>query len=477
MARTCRTSPAFILHVRLQLPVVALAFSCVAWAQSDSLAAFNTTLEGVVAKVAPAVVEVQATGQSTRFEDGNDDDNSNSTPSKSERFIGSGVILDSSGYIVTNAHVVSGAKSLTVKLDKDATQGSRPDETSSTTFPARLIGEFKEADLAVLKVEAAELPTISFNTNENLRPGQLVVALGSPAGLQGSISIGVVSTAGRQITPDGHVAYVQTDAAINPGNSGGPLVDIRGQLVGINSFFITQGGGSEGLGFAIPSRLVKFVYETIRRTGRVSWADIGVRVQGVTPTLSLGLRLPRDSGVVVSDVIPGTAAEQLGIKAGDFLSTIDGQPVENLPKYYEVMYHKGMGDKVALNLIRDSHRISLEIPITASMGDVDHAAAESNPPSNLVPKLGILCSEVGTMPRIETAQLRSKTGVLVEAKAVGGDMQANLMAGDVIHSVNLTSISNVAQLQTVLDQVKSGTPIVLQVERKSQFLYVPVDEN
>jgi serine protease Do len=254
-------------------------------------------------------------------------------------------------------------------------------------------------------------------------------------------------------------------------------VDIRGQLVGINSFFITQGGGSEGLGFAIPSRLVKFVYETIRRTGRVSWADIGVRVQGVTPTLSLGLRLPRDSGVVVSDVIPGTAAEQLGIKAGDFLSTIDGQPVENLPKYYEVMYHKGMGDKVALNLIRDSHRISLEIPITASMGDVDHAAAESNPPSNLVPKLGILCSEVGTMPRIETAQLRSKTGVLVEAKAVGGDMQANLMAGDVIHSVNLTSISNVAQLQTVLDQVKSGTPIVLQVERKSQFLYVPVDEN
>ena len=240
MARTCRTSPAFILHVRLQLPVVALAFSCVAWAQSDSLAAFNTTLEGVVAKVAPAVVEVQATGQSTRFGDGNDDDNSNSTPSKSERFIGSGVILDSSGYIVTNAHVVSGAKSLTVKLDKDATQGSRPDETSSTTFPARLIGEFKEADLGSAQSEAARLPTISFNTNENLRPGQLVVALGSPAGLQGSISIGVVSTAGRQITPDGHVAYVQTDAAINPGNSGGPLVDIRGQLVGIIRFSLPK---------------------------------------------------------------------------------------------------------------------------------------------------------------------------------------------------------------------------------------------
>ena len=136
-------------------------------------------------------------------------------------------------------------------------------------------------------------------------------------------------------------------------------MDIRGQLVGINSFFITQGGGSEGLGFAIPSRLVKFVYETIRRTGRVSWADIGVRVQGVTPTLSLGLRLPRDSGSSSQTSSLERRRNNWELKPETFLSTIDGQPVENLPKYYEAMYHKGMGDKVALNLIRDSHRISL----------------------------------------------------------------------------------------------------------------------
>jgi serine protease Do len=155
-----------------------------------------------------------------------------------------------------------------------------------------------------------------------------VIAVGSPEGLQSSVSIGVVSSTNRQVTPDGHLSYVQTDAAINPGNSGGALVDIQGKLVGINSFFFTEGGGSDGLGFAIPSRLVQFVYQSIRQNGRVPWGDTGVRVQGITHTLATGLHLARKSGVVVADVIPGTPAERLGIKVGDIIASLDEQPLD-----------------------------------------------------------------------------------------------------------------------------------------------------
>jgi serine protease Do len=385
--------------------------------------------------------------------------------------------LDSTGYIVTSAHVVSGASRLTVTLEKSALQRSGSAEASVTTIPARLIGEFRDADLAVIKVDIAGLPTLPLNPRDDLKQGQLVVALGSPEGFRNSVSMGVVSSAGRQVTPDSHVLYVQTDAAINPGNSGGALVDIKGNLVGINAYFVSQGGGNEGLGFAIPARLVKFVYETIRKTGHVPWGSTGVRVQGITPTLATGLHLPRDSGVIVSDVLPRTPAEVEGVKARDLIVRVDGKPLDNLPQYYEAMYHKASGDKIVLTVLRASHLIDLEVPVVAGPTERDSSQAAPSPMINLVTKLGVFCSELGARPRMELANLRSRTGVLVEATAVGSDLQANLVGGDVIRSVNLTPISRVTELQSLLDRVKPGTPIVLQVERKSQFLYLPVETN
>jgi len=476
MVCTCTTSAALLFAALMRWVLVTVLLSFVAWAQSDPLLAINDGLEKIVAKVAPAVVEVDAIGLPAQDDEYGNDASRSDRP-KTEHSIGSGVILDSTGYIVTSAHVVSGASSLTVTLEKSALQRSGTAEVSVTTIPAHLIGEFRDADLAVIKVDIAGLPSLPLNPRDDLKQGQLVVALGSPEGFRNSVSMGVVSSAGRQATPDSHVLYVQTDAAINPGSSGGALVDIKGNLVGINAYFVSQGGGSEGLGFAIPARLVEFVYQTIRKTGHVPWGSTGVRVQGITPTLAAGLHLPRDSGVVVSDVLPRTPAEVEGVKARDLIVRVDGKPLDNLPQYYEAMYHKASGDKIVLTVLRASHLIDLEVPVVAGPTERDSSGAAPSPTINLVTKLGVFCSELGARPRMELANLRSRTGVLVEAKAAGGDLQANLMGGDVIRSVNLTAISSVAELQSLLDRVKEGTPIVLQVERKSQFLYLPVDTN
>lgn len=246
-----RRSTAFIAHVRDWAAIALAALLCPLYAggQSDSLMAFNKALEEVVARVTPAVVQIEAYGPPQKNSDDDDDDDGDHPEAqfKAEHALGSGVILDPAGYIVTNSHVVRGASTLTVILDKNTRL--RPMETAQRlTVPARLIAEFKEADLAIIKIDGEGLPTIPFNPTKDLRQGQLVIALGSPEGLQNSVSIGVISSTNRQITPDRHMSYVQTDAAINPGNSGGPLVDIQGNLVGINSFFITEGEAARAWG-------------------------------------------------------------------------------------------------------------------------------------------------------------------------------------------------------------------------------------
>ena len=444
-------------------------------AQSDPLTAFKKALERVVAKVEPAVVQIEVVAQPQP--EGNDEDNDGSHPEakiKSESALGSGVIVDPAGYIVTNSHVVEGATSLTVILDKNARRW--PKETAQgLSLPARLIADFKEADLAVIKVDAEGLPTIPISMNEDLRQGQLVIALGSPEGLQNSVSIGVVSSSNRQVSPDSHMSYVQTDAAINPGHSGGPLVDIKGNLVGINSFFFTEGGGSDGMGFAIPGPFVQFFYKSVRQYGHMPRGDLGIKVQGITHTIAAGLRLSREMGVIVADVIPGTPAEQLGIKAGDIVASLDEQPIENVPQYFEKMYHTTVGKKVAVVILRRSEWLRLEVPILDAATNDERTEPSPSPKMNLVPKLGMLCSELAAGPRLGI-NLRSRSGVFVEAKAVGSGSQTSLRAGDVIRSVNQTEISSVGELRSILDKA-AGTSIVLQIERKGQFLYLPLNVN
>ena len=225
------------------------------------------------------------------------------------------------GYIVTNAHVVEGARRIRVRL-----QGIKQQQDDAHgPIEAKLVGVDQLSDVAVLKIDAHDLPALEFADSSLLKQGQIVFAFGSPLGLENSVTMGVVSATERQIDPDSPAIYIQTDAPINPGNSGGPLVDVDGKVVGINTFIISESGGNEGLGFAIPSNVVKTVYEQLRTEGHVHRGEIGVAVRSITPDLLEGLNLPTSRGVLLEDVTPDSPADKAGLKIGDVVINVGGK--------------------------------------------------------------------------------------------------------------------------------------------------------
>src|ERR1700674_2995963 len=278
----------------------------------------NSALEGLVAKVSPAVVQILVTGFGAVEE-------SNKTQTAliaRQHAVGSGVIVDADGYIMTNAHVVEGAHRIRVVLPMPSVDFPQVEPVGKEhVLDAKLIGIHKESDLALLKIEQKNLPTLELGSARRVHQGQLVFAIGSPEGLQNSVTMGVVSSVGRQPDPDSPMVYIQTDAPINPGNSGGPLVDMDGYVVGINTFILTQSGGSEGLGFAIPARVVNFVYRSLRKYGHVHRVEIGAGAQEITPTLAEGLGLPQRWGVMVDDITPDGPAASAGLQVQDIILT------------------------------------------------------------------------------------------------------------------------------------------------------------
>ena len=282
-------------------------------------------------RVSPSVVQIFATGYVPSLK-----------PTQAgqgllsrQRSTGSGVILDPNGYIVTNAHVVQGATRIEVLLANDPSKTENPNNSilkqRGTLVGAQLVGYDLESDIAVIKIEGQGYPTLEIGDSEELRQGQIVFAFGAPLGLENSVSMGVVSATARQLEPEAPMIYIQTDAVINPGNSGGPLIDPLGRVVGINTFILSQSGGSEGLGFAVPSNIVNNVYGQIRTTGRVRRGLIGTHVQTVTHDLADALALSRDWGVVIADVMPNSPAEKAGLQIGDIVTHMNGKVMGERP--------------------------------------------------------------------------------------------------------------------------------------------------
>jgi serine protease Do len=390
-----------------------------------------------------------------------------------ERASGSGVIVDTEGYIVTNAHVVRGARRLRVEVPtRDGGQSILA--TRSRTVPAQLVGLDLETDLAVLKIDARNLAALPFGDSDDLRAGQLVLAFGSPLGLQNSVTLGVVSAVARQLAPESPMIYVQTDASINPGSSGGPLVDLAGRLVGINTLIVSQAGGDEGLGFAAPSNIVRTVYDQIRKSGRVRRGDIGVRPQTVTPVLAAGLRLPRDHGVVLGDVLPESPAARAGLRAGDLIISLDGKPMENGRQLRIGLYRKSPGDVVSLEIVRG--RSTLIVPVTMSEREdpFDRLNDSVDPRPNLVPRLGVLGVDVDRRVAGMLPGLRMPSGIVVVSTVAGAidPREGGLAPGDVIHAVNGNSVQSLAELRASLDLLEAGDAVVLQLERRGEFMYL-----
>jgi len=393
---------------------------------------------------------------------------------RTQRASGSGAIVDAAGYIVTNAHVVRGAQRIRVEVPSVPTGGSILG-ARGRVLDARIVGIDLETDLAVVKVEATGLPTLAFGDSDDLRAGQMVVALGSPLGFYNSVSLGVVSAVARQLEPESPMVYVQSDAAISSGSSGGPLVDLRGRIVGINTLVASrEGAAGEGLGFAAPSNIVRGVYEQIRQHGRVRRGDIGVRPQTLTPVLATGLGLSRDFGVVLADVLPGGPAAQAGLRPGDVVVALDGKPMENGRQLQVGLYRRGIGDVVALDILRDGQPQSIRVTMSGRRDSLTDLSAGADPRDHVVARLGILGVDLNATVARVLPPLRIVAGVLIVSTTPGvlDTRDGELRTGDVIHVVNRQPVAGLSDLRAALAGVKTGDPVVLHVERDGELLYV-----
>jgi serine protease Do len=438
----------------------------------DLLGQLSQASEALIKKVAPSVVQILAVGYGPLEETSQTEAGLVIGP---QRAIGSGVIIDPDGYIMTNAHVVSGARRIQVIIPAAGAEQSpiRSLGSRGTTVEAQIVGISRQIDLALLKVEAHGLSALPLANYRKLVQGEIVFAFGSPEGLRGSVTMGLVSAVARQPDPDSPMIYIQTDAAINPGNSGGPLVNVAGELVGINTFILTQSGGSQGLGFAIPSALVALAYPQLRKYGHVHRSQIGVSVQSITPALAAGLGLPRDRGVIVSDVVPGGPADQAGLKIQDIIATVDGRAIDSLPMFGYSFYLHPRGETMKLDVLRLSTSLQFEVPVIEQSHKVDRLLDLANPEKNLIGKLGILGLDVDKSVADLLPDLRETSGVIVIARAAeSGASGASLATGDVIHAINGTPVTSLAFLRSELERIKPDQPVVLQIERDGGFMYL-----
>jgi serine protease Do len=452
----------------LLLAVALVATPRASPAADDVLRRMDSALQEVVARVSPAVVQVQVVGYaSVEGPDG--------SALARQRTIGSGVIIDPAGFVVTNHHVVRGAQRIRVLLPAARGEGSRPDASAGRgrLFEARVVGLHAESDLALLKIEGKGLPSLPLGSNRPLKPGQLVWAVGSPQGLASTVTMGVISSVARQTPVSGPMLFVQTDAPINPGNSGGPLVDSEGTVVGINTFILSQSGGSQGLGFAIPAGVVRFVVDSLRRTGQVRRVEMGMSAQEVTPTMAAGLGLARDYGVIVSDATPGGPAAAAGVLPGDLVEAVDGHPIDSLPSMAIAMYQHAEGTPVKLSVRRGPELQVLQVAGVVPSRPDDLLLSMATPGKNLVARLGILGVELGPELASVAATLRRPTGVVVAARlADPATVESGLQTGDVIYFVNQVSVQSLAGLRAAIDAIKDGAPVVLTLERQGKLTYL-----
>jgi len=402
-----------------------------------------------------------------------DTDRGNAVVIGKQKAIGSGFVVDSSGYILTNAHVVNGAQHVQVALPPEEANRPVADLVSKlVVLPAHIVGVAREVDLALLKVDGVKLPALPMANFRTLRQGELVFALGSPQGLRNSVTHGVISSVARQTDPDSPMVYIQTDAPINPGNSGGPLINSSGEVVGVNTFILSQSGGAEGLGFAIPCGVVHVVYQQLRKYGHIHRPEIGIQLQTISPEMARGLKLSRNYGLIASDITPGGAAEAAGVRIGDILLSIDGRAADNLPYVAFHMLSRDAGEKVHIEVLRDSMQMSFDITLKEHPHEMDQISALADPAKNLVPQLGILAVEIDKQIASMIEDLRDPYGIIVAARAAGAAVEVPLTTGDVIRSLNGEPMTTLDRLRAALKAAPSGAPVVLQIQREGKLQFI-----
>ena len=370
---------------------------------------------------------------------------------------GSGFIISPDGLILTNAHVVRGASDVNVKL------------TDRREFKAKVLGSDAKTDIAVLKIEAKDLPVAKLGSSKQLEVGEWVLAIGSPFGFENSVTAGVVSAKGRSLPDESFVPFLQTDVAVNPGNSGGPLFNTRGEVVGINSQIYSRTGGYQGVSFAIPIELASRIQEQIVKTGKVEHARLGVTVQEVNQALADSFKLPKPEGALVADVEKGGPAAESGLKAGDVITQFNGQPIVSSGDLPALVGLSAPGSTVQLGIIRQGQAQT----INATLGGFDDAGKltkASNPEeqAHMAGRLGLGLR----MPSAKELAAHSLKGGLVVAQARGAAAKAGVQEGDVLIAVNGQPTTSVEQVRAIVQD--SPKSVALLISRGGDQIFVPV---
>jgi serine protease Do len=367
-----------------------------------------------------------------------------------ERSGGSGFIVSPDGQVLTNAHVVAGADEITVQLG------------DKREFAARLVGIDETSDVAVLRIDATGLPTLRVGDPERLEVGEWVIAIGSPFGFENTVSAGVVSAKTRTLPNGGYVPFIQTDVAINPGNSGGPLLNLAGEVVGINSQIYSQSGGYMGLSFAIPIDLAMDVESQLVRHGRVARGRLGIAVQSLDQTLAQSFRLDSPRGALVNQVEPDMPAARAGLEPGDVILAVDGESVDDSAVLSRLIAARKPGERVKLALLRAGEKRQIEVSLAEAPGAAVAAADEARGAED--GRLGVV---VSALPAGAGGR-----GVLVEAVS-GAAARAGIRAGDMILAVGATPVASPADLASLV--ASAPARVALLVQREDGARYVPVE--
>lgn len=452
-----------------RLTILAAAF-CAAFLLTDPLVASAhmtppfvagqpvPTLAPIVKRVAPAVVNISTSGHVTIQQNPFFNDpffqqffGMQGMPMQQQfQALGSGVIVDARhGYILTNNHVIAHADKITVTLyDK-------------RSFPAKVIGRDPDTDLAVLQIKANDLTQIPLGNSAALQVGDFVIAIGNPFGLSHTVTAGIVSAKGRAQVQDGKYSdFIQTDAAINPGNSGGALVNLEGQLVGINTAILSKSGGNIGIGFAIPINMAKDVMAQLIKYGKVERGMLGVEIEDLTPPLAKALDIPQSQGALVTQVVPHSPAQKAGIKPDDVIVSVNGNPVSGAADLSNSIGVMRVGTPLTLGVIRNGKNLTIHATIGKQQSEQAGSAAH--------PELrGITVSDLS-----EGSPLYGQVkGVLVTGVAPNSEaFLAGLRPGDVITAVNRESVSNVGEFRRALKSI--GGAVALRIRRGDQAFFV-----
>ncbi|MDE2462258.1 MAG: DegQ family serine endoprotease [Alphaproteobacteria bacterium] len=424
------------------------------------------TIAPMLARVSQAVVNISVTGTVAVAQNGLYNDpffrqffglHGNQAPEEHFQAVGSGVIIDAQhGYVVTNNHVVKNAKRVQVTL-KD-----------HRTFTAKIIGTDPQTDIAILQIPAQHLVAMPLGNSANLRVGDYVAAIGDPFGVGQTATYGIVSALGRTgLGIENYENFIQTDASINPGNSGGALVNMAGQLVGMNTAILSQSGGNVGVGFAIPVNMVRTIAQQLINHGKVTRGELGVLVQNLTPSLAQAMGLSVTEGAVVSEVLPGTPAQRAGLKAGDVIIKLNGEALPNSSELRNRVAELRPGTKVGLTYLRNGHPKTVEVTLALMKAGAGQGSA--------TPATGFLSGiTVGPIPQ-DSPDYGQVKGVYLQQVQEGSEAaNAGLQPGDIITSVDHHPVPNIGALNMAVRNHPKGRPMLLTVRRGQAEFFVAV---